>query len=403
MEERRKRGFTNNEIGPNTEESDDDDDDDSSEEGHSEMDEALRAAVEQSLNDGGRCENGVDDTCPRHWYLYRGRPPHVSQMAWSALTPAARTLHLRWLQDLRAMPARLLGMNLASAAIELVREMAVKRRWKWATVAKSLAAISGALRDLPLYSNQTRGIELMRYPEWRAAMKAAQRFERESTASPPAPVTVTEFVRARSELLRRHPMAALFLTLMWRFAARAGDISSLLCADVATTAPDANPDERNLFEVSLAMRRGKGARFRRSSYTVASTLRRTDVSLLRQLIGYRRPSQRLFNRSLANECRDAIRAALRRQNRNTALPSVRKGAVRFLAAKGMSTEELMAITGHTRIETLRRYLGFGPPTPRAEAGTTAASAEEEDETEPASDDDRARPERNFWGRGHRRQ
>lgn len=57
--------------------------------------------------------------------------------------------------------------------------MAKARNWKWSTTNKALAAIAGALRNLPLYTNQTQGVVINKVPEWKAAVKACKRLERE--------------------------------------------------------------------------------------------------------------------------------------------------------------------------------------------------------------------------------
>ncbi|ORC91163.1 TATE DNA Transposon [Trypanosoma theileri] len=48
---------------------------------------------------------------------------------------------------------------------------------------------------------------------------------------------------------------------------------------------------------------------------------------------------------------------MRGDNPQSALPSLREGATRHLAAQRMSEEHRMTTTWHTRIDTLRRYLG----------------------------------------------
>lgn len=62
------------------------------------------------------------------WYIYPSKPPHISHIAWKAVTEETRILHRRWLQELRAMPADLLVRPLAAATIELIRRMAKARR-----------------------------------------------------------------------------------------------------------------------------------------------------------------------------------------------------------------------------------------------------------------------------------
>ncbi|KPA85309.1 TATE DNA Transposon [Leptomonas pyrrhocoris] len=330
------------------------------------------------LNDrGGLLPGGP--ACPRTWYIHPGKPPHISQMAWSAVSEGTRAVHRRWLYELRALPADLLSRrNLAAAVVEFVRRIAVTRQWKWSTTAKALASVSGALQQLPLYTNQREPIHLNRYPEWQKTVAAAQRFDRESVAAPPSPITQEQKDAAqRNSLRQRDQEASLFLEMMWAFAARAGDLRTLQCRDVRFTGEEPPPFVDggvtiwpDRYGVVLTMRRGKGARFR-GPYSVPSTLPRESALILAHLLRSRRPTQHLFARP--TEITDTIRTALRRENPLAALPSVRKGALRCMAANGMAEHELMIMSGHRRADTLHRYLGYGHQL-TTEAATAQANA-----------------------------
>ncbi|KAK7199015.1 Phage integrase family [Novymonas esmeraldas] len=260
--------------------------------------------------------------------------------------------------------------------------MATARKWKWSTTAKALASVSGALAQLPLYTDQREPILLSKHVEWVKAMAAAQGFERESVPEPPSPVTQAQKDGAQHHLLqRRDPEASLFLEMMWAFAARAGDIRSLQCRDVRFTTEEpllpptttSQTGERHWpshYGVVLTMRRGKGARFR-GPYAVPSTLPLTHAVELARLLRERGRRQRVFARP--TEISDLVRAALRQENATAALPSVRKGALRCMAERGVPEQELMIMSGHRRADTLARYLGFGLQLTR-EAAAAQASA-----------------------------
>ena len=320
-----------------------------------EMETVLAVGPTLCLNGPGRLGTGGAETCPRTWFIFPEKPPHVQQSAWNAVTEQTRGIHRKWLHELRAMPEDIHSQstNLAAAALELTRRMAVARRWRWSTMAKSLAAIAGALRQLPLYTTMTEGVNLTKFPEWTAATKAIQRYERESGAAPPPPITRRDCEAARAVLVKRSPIADLYLGMMWAFAARAGDISTLHPRDVEMNS--ATREDGNV-GVTLTMRRGKGARFR-GKYLTSSTLSKQDACLLHKLMCQAPQNRPLFQNP--DELREEIRAALKRGNREYALPSVRKGAVRHLAAHNVPEEQLLRLTGHTRLETLHRYLGDG--------------------------------------------
>lgn len=298
---------------------------------------------------GNHCKGEVES--PRCWYIYQDKPPGVSRLAWSAITKEMRGLHRRWLQDLRAMPDDLLDKDLPQAALELVRRMATARNWKWSTWAKSLAAISGALANLPLYTNQGSPVDVTQSPEWRAAAAAAHRFERECVPEPPEPIRIDQYLAARRSLATTSPVASLYLGMMWSFAARAGDISNLQARDVTFSAQK----EDGSYPVSLTVRRGKAAKMR-GPYPLGTLMTAEDASLLHSLVVEKTNRGRLFP---DNAVRELVRAALKAVSPGSALPSVRKGALRHITEMGVPEDQIMRLSGHTRADTLRRYLGYG--------------------------------------------
>lgn len=331
------------------------DDEDEDEQDDTDGYDALNVEASPFLNLVGSRQVGDLHVCPRSWFIHADKPPHVSQLAWNNVTPDVRRAHRRWVIDLRAMPSDLLRMDIASAGIEMVRRRAVARRWRWATVAKNLSLIAGALRDLHMYTNMERGIDLTLSREWEAATRYVRKQAKTAIAYPPSPVNHQEMLTARRELEQKCPAASLFLGLMWAFAARAGDISLLQKRDVRISSTER---EDMKVGVTLIMRRGKGAKMR-GPYSAASVLSREDASEVLKQMAQRRNRQTLFGNGA--ELREMVRLALRKQNKDSALQSVRKGAIRHLAQLGVSEEDIMRLTGHTRVETLRVYLGYGPP------------------------------------------
>ncbi len=293
-------------------------------------------------------------SCPRTWFLHASRPPHVS----AAVTPETRRAHLHWLRELRSMPADLLRRPLPLAALELVRRTAAARNHKWSTIARALASIRGALLALPLYTAEPLPIDVGQHPEWRAATATCRRMDNETPPAPPPPITKDQYALARKHL-RTEPQAEAFLALMWSFAARAADVAGLNAGDVVL-------ESRG--RVAATMRRGKGAKFR-GPYPVASTASQEDLALFRRVLAPRRHAERMFAGVPA--IRRAITQALTKVLPGSALPSVRKGAARHLVTSGAPEEEVARLTGHTRLDTLRRYLGY------AEVLTAEARAAQE--------------------------
>jgi integrase len=300
------------------------------------------------LNEPGSRLQGCG--CPRTWFLYPDKPPHVSLLAWQAMSEESRKQHRRWIGELRAMPDDLTKMRIAPAALELVRRMARARHWRWSTISRALSAITSALMHLPMYTNAHHGINLDDDPEWRDAKKSAARFEKETPADPPPPIPREGVLESRKHL-QKNPMAELFLAMLWAFAARAGDIAGLNHEDVKITLPAPG----TLAQVALTIRRGKGAK-RSGPYVAASTMEATDARELHRLVQQTNTGERIFKATTT--LRAAVRTALKHWHPRAALPSLRSGAARHLATSGMPEADLARLLGHRSIDTLRRYLGY---------------------------------------------
>jgi integrase len=199
-----------------------------------------------------------------------------------------------------------------------------------------------------LYTNQTNSIDLSEDPEWRAATKTANRLERETPSKPPPPLTYQQYLRVK-KALQGSPRALLFFNLLWAFAARAGDIGGMKCEDVTTQ----GEMKDGLIAIAMTIRRGKGARFR-GPYGVASAMLQEDAAqLTRQL---NESTGRLFPD--AQDMKLQVRNAVKGVCAEASLPSVRKGAARHLAQMGVPEADIARLMGHTRLDTLRRYLGY---------------------------------------------
>jgi integrase len=298
----------------------------------------------------GRLNPG-DRVCPRAWYIFPDRPPHVSRLAWEATSHGVRQQHIKWLREIRSMPADLLDMDLPQAILELVRRRALANKWKWATIERQLATAKSALANITLYTNIGNPILIDTDPEWRQAKRGAARFKSETPPEPPPPITIAQYNEAKA-LLRADPKAQLLLTMLWAFAARAGDICSLKPENINI----GKPTREGLMRIALTVRKGKGAAFR-GPYPIPSTMTRADTQELQRWMAQTDATHRIFRDT--TQLKTRVKHALRKVLPKAALPSVRKGAARHLATTGMAEEDLMQLLGHTRLETTRQYLGYG--------------------------------------------
>lgn len=297
---------------------------------------------------------------PELWKIHSNNPPHVIKAAWVCVKEATRRLHIRCLRYIQNMPHDLQKVPLPQAIMEMLRRLHHGKLWTWSTLNKMMSATAAALQALPMYSTETKKIFLRECPEWVAMYKTVERFQREMPTAPPDPVTYEEVETAKKHL-RTHsnPRAALYLAMLWSLAARAGDLDTLLTRDVVIKEPrmkDGSSGNSPLCALTVTMRHGKGARHR-GPYPVMAVISRDDATALQKELSRRHPRQPVFLNP--EDIREAVRAALRMENPDTAMPSIRKGAVIHLAAQGVREPTLMRITGHKRVETLRIYLGHG--------------------------------------------
>jgi integrase len=247
------------------------------------------------------------------------------------------------------MPADLLPLNIASATLELIRRMATTRRWRWSTIARALSNVQSALLNISLYSNVQTAINLDTWPEFRAAKRAAIRFEKEIPAQPPPPLNYEQTMAARKHL-RTDQRAELFLAMLWAFAARAGDIGGLNGEDVQME--DLNSAT---VKIAITIRRGKGARFR-GPYVSASVMDKDMARELQRAILASPKDRRIFPD--ATKLRQKVRSAIKTILPQAALPSIRKGSARHLAQLGVPEADIARLMGHKNLDTLRRYLGY---------------------------------------------
>jgi hypothetical protein len=176
-----------------------------------------------------------------------------------------------------------------------------RRQWKWSTLATKLANIAGAMAALPCYIPGMAPIALSHDPSWKRAVKKATRAAATEPSDQAPPIAIAEVER----ICKNNPEQAAHVALMWVAAARPGCVLQLQAEDVAMTA---NGD------LSITFRRGKAVQLRGQPYTVHTQYRAW---------------------------------------------SIRRGALQALADKGETPTVLMSFSGHSKVETLMKYLAYG--------------------------------------------
>jgi hypothetical protein len=298
--------------------------------------------------------------------ILHGRPAHVSPLAWARVAASTRAAHCRWLHRIRAMPADLCNMPLGSALIELVLRWARPRHLAWSTIASYLSCVASALNELPLYSNAPNGVDVRKDTVFNAAVSRAQHMARISSMQPDAAQDLTHEKFTHLAAGITEPTTWLLAQLSWFFAARVGDMRQVRSCDVALG--DTNADGTCL--TTITFRFGKGAAFW-GPYSIRVVLPQAVVQHLAARRRLVRDGEALF----ADADQDRLSKAVA-ELRPCTLRSFRRGALLFLAACGVTDDDLQLLSGHRRRDTLLRYLGWGrlSSSAGAAAGKRAALA-----------------------------
>jgi len=287
-------------------------------------------------------------------YIYNEKPSHVQWVVWNQYAPATRKAHIRWLNRIKAMPEDMHHGSLASALLDLLLRMSQEKEkaWAWSTIAGHLATIKAAFKGLPVYTNQKSGIDLEKDYMWRQAEMLANRQAKTKVAEPKdsEPLTYDRHLQMCAKDLATHIGAWCMQQLNWCVKGRAGDTRRLYPENI-TIAPAA--DETGQVPIFARFTEGKGARFW-GPFTIHSHLPTEVAKPVREYLASRprgshaftTGDQRLISKSVA-------------QWKNHSLRSIRRGALVHMSECGVKLTDLIKVSGHKRMDTLLRYLGWG--------------------------------------------
>lgn len=294
----------------------------------------------------------------KSWYVPHGKPPWVHELVWRQLAETTRLNHQRWLRMIKGMPADLRSRPMAQAIVEMILRMASARKWVWSTVASAFAACNAALANLPIYTTEAHGIKIAQDPYFQQAAKRAQHKARTTSSLESLSTGLTheqyEFLTS-SDGIKSHRVR-LLLQMMWHWASRPKEMREVRPCDVVIKAPR----DDSFSHVSITFHSGKVVPYC-GPYTVHVMLPKEVTCALQAAVSQYPADQALFS------TRDqAILAEVigNLQGGDDGLPrlnlrSIRRGAVLHLAGKGVRDVELQLLTGHKRMDTLMRYLGWG--------------------------------------------
>jgi ribonuclease HI len=293
------------------------------------------------------------------WYIPHGRPDWVHVLVWKQLAESTRLNHQRWLRTIKGMPADLRrGRSISHAVVEMVIRMASARKWVWSTVASALAACNAALASLPIYTNEQYSIKVGTDPYFQQASRMAQQKARATASleSLTAGLSQQQFEHLTSSDGIKSHRVRLLLQMMWYWASRPKEMREVRPCDIVIK--QARPD--GCSHVSITFHTGKVVPYC-GPYTIHVILPKRVTCAVRAAVESVSPDAALFT------TRDqAILAGVigGLQGHGDGLPrlnlrSIRRGSVLHLAASGVRDVELQLLTGHKRMDTLMRYLGWG--------------------------------------------
>ena len=299
----------------------------------------------------------------RSVFIFPERPPHIHKVSWAAISASSRAEHVRWLRRLRDAPPDILPLPVARAALEIVLRRARERQWRWSTVASRLSAIKTALRNLPLHSTASSGIDVTSDPAFTSAQSLAQRRARLDAIHPfkSRPISFAEYMQTLRTIA---PESAPLLIMSWWFAGRVGDVRRLEPANIDVDLDEV--DEKGFVPARALFTRGKGAFFW-GPYTIHS---RIPVAEAKIVVDRVNAARRSHADTFASPHDQAHLSQTLARLPDSSLRSIRRGALVCFAEAGSTDEQLQLLSGHKHRDVLLRYLGWGVASSEAK---TAAS------------------------------
>ena len=230
-------------------------------------------------------------------------------------------------------------LPMITGLIELFSQRRSRKTWKWSTTLRNMAAIQGALKNLPI-SHGIGPVDLALSAEWLAAIKGVGGMAKSERPKVPHEASANQILDAiRKESSRP---VKLLTALTWLCCGRTGDCRQLESADIKFF------DENGM---TVTFRKGKTVA-RRGPYSLHTVFPpgwKDELNILDET----------FADELKNASVSSVLAALRRVEKSLENRSIRRGSLQALAKAGVPESTLLEFSGHTSIGMLRRYLAWG--------------------------------------------
>ena len=284
----------------------------------------------------------------RNWKLItKGKPRKVHTLVWQGLAESTRKKHVEWLRHITEMPVDLHEESLDRAIVEMVLRIAKERKWAWSTVSCILSTIQSALRSLDLYTTETINYDLRESEYFTAATRRAQKLARNAGPSSQlsTPMTYDTMIRLFKSSVDMSVRALLIMS--WAFAARVGDMRQVEAKNVKLP-----PNNDRNSATAITFKKGKGGAFW-GAFTIHTVLPLDAWKDIGQLLKQRKTADSIWTTG------DQRKLSAMVSREGLTLRAIRRGALLHNAHRGVSDTDLQYLSGHKRIDTLMRYLGWG--------------------------------------------
>lgn len=292
------------------------------------------------------------------WHIYESKPPHIHNISWNAKAHSTRLGHIAMLKLIKAMPTDIVNSPFPTAVVDMILRRATAFKWAWSTISTKLATAKSALRDLPLYTNEPKGIDLSSSPIFNTSAQRAQKLAR-IHATRDETITKGMDSTTYNGLVTQKGMSAavrLLLAMSWHFAARVGDMRTVEPGQIKFP-PNNTPN----LPTSVTFTKGKGGAFW-GPFTIKAIIPHQLARDMAEFTKERKNNEELW---YASEQR-SLSTIISNLNLDLNLRSIRRGALLDHAGCGASDNQLILLSGHKREDTLYRYLGWGTASASAE-------------------------------------
>lgn len=230
-----------------------------------------------------------------------------------------------------------------------------QRNWAPQTLHRQASSLHGVFANLPLYSNCQEQLYMNQSARWKLLMS---KWKMESHKNQPqfqVAVTVEDLNLALDSTPNLRTQVCLIL--QWYLAARVGDILRLRVENIILFKPSS---------LQVTIDSGK-TMAKRLPYTVNSAMPLDHFNLLTEYLfslEVSGPKAPVFPTQGPTgvpwvKQQQLMRQALRIANPDLNTRAMRRGALQTMANNNVPPDTLMTFSGHTNIETLKRYLNYG--------------------------------------------